>query len=120
MSETVTSRDPVRGCKNPEPETRGSRPDWMIRCGETILDPGRMRDLTFIRTSKWETHRVVIGKKDPDGELKALQFTDAGGMSRDLSIKGIHVKKGARPSTRWTKSSSSSRTTALFWKHENT
>lgn len=50
--------------------------------------------MTFIRTSEWDMHQVVIGEKDPDGELRALQYTDAGGMSRDLSIKGIHVKRG--------------------------
>lgn len=50
--------------------------------------------MAFIRTSEWETQKVFIRKKALDGGLTALEWTDAGGMSRDLSIKGVHVKKG--------------------------
>ncbi len=50
--------------------------------------------MTFIRTSEWATHNVEIREKKPDGELRVLEYTGAGGMSRDLSIKGVHVKRG--------------------------
>ena len=50
--------------------------------------------MTFIRTSEWETHGVTIGEKKPDGTLEAIEHTAQGGMSRDLSIKGLHVRDG--------------------------
>lgn len=50
--------------------------------------------MTFIRTSEWETHSVEIREKGPDGELRPIEGVATGGMSRDLSIKGIHIRKG--------------------------
>ena len=50
--------------------------------------------MTFIRTSKWETHRVTVQEKESDGKLKPLTLTASGGMSRDLSIRGIRVRDG--------------------------
>ena len=51
-------------------------------------------EFTFIRTSEWETHGVTIEEKKPDGSLEAIKQTAPGGMSRDLSIKGIRVGDG--------------------------
>lgn len=50
--------------------------------------------MTFIRTSEWETHGVTIEEKNPDGTLEAMKQVASGGMSRDLSIKGIRVGDG--------------------------
>jgi deoxycytidine triphosphate deaminase len=50
--------------------------------------------LAFIRTSEWNAHDVQVRQKAADGTVQRLAHDDAGGISRDLSIKGIHVRKG--------------------------
>ena len=50
--------------------------------------------MTFIRTSEWETHGVSIEEKKSDGTLEVIKQVAPGGMSRDLSIKGIRVGDG--------------------------
>lgn len=51
-------------------------------------------DLTFIRTSEWQTRKVKVQEKAPDGKLTPIAPTVAAEMSWDLSIRGIRVGDG--------------------------
>ena len=76
--------------------------------------------MAFIRTSKWNEHDVQVGQKDSEGAIETLAYTDVGGISRDLSIKGIHVRKGGASLHKLEEFSLKPNILASFLKQENT